>query len=62
MDASQEVQAIQIIALRTAIPIHSSDYPVFKLLLEDFVKAIAAAGLEQKVRMVVLNCLLLLAR
>lgn len=50
MDASQGVQAIQIIAPRTAIPIHYNDYTVFKSPLEDFVKAIAAAGLENKVR------------
>lgn len=50
MDAKQGVQAIEIIAPRTAIPIHFNDYTVFKSPLEDFVKAIAQAGLEHKVR------------
>lgn len=50
MDALQGVQAIQIIAPRTAIPIHYNDYTVFKSPLEDFIKAVAAAGLESKVK------------
>ena len=50
MDAKQGVQAIQIIAPRTAIPIHYNDYTVFKSPLEDFMKAVAEAGLENKVR------------
>ncbi len=50
MDAKQGIQAIQIIAPRTAIPIHYNDYTVFKSPLEDFIKAVAAAGLENKVR------------
>jgi L-ascorbate metabolism protein UlaG (beta-lactamase superfamily) len=50
MDARQGVQAVQIIAPHTAIPIHYNDYTVFKSPLEDFMKAIAAAGLEHKIR------------
>lgn len=50
MDAKQGVQAIQIIAPQTAIPIHYNDYTVFKSPLEDFIKAVTAAGLEDKVR------------
>jgi L-ascorbate metabolism protein UlaG (beta-lactamase superfamily) len=50
MDAKQGVQAIQIIAPQTAIPIHYNDYTVMKSPLEDFKKAVAAAGLENKVR------------
>lgn len=50
MDAKQGVQAMQIIAPRTAIPIHYNDYTVFKSPLEDFKQAIVAAGLENKVR------------
>ncbi len=50
MDAKQGVQAIQIIAPHTAIPIHYNDYTVFKSPLEDFQKAVVAAGLEHKVR------------
>ncbi|YAF95845.1 MAG: MBL fold metallo-hydrolase [Nodularia sp. CChRGM 3473] len=50
MDAKQGVQAIQIIAPRTAIPIHFNDYTVFKSALEDFKRAIAQAGLENQVK------------
>ncbi|ARV59553.1 MBL fold metallo-hydrolase [Nostocales cyanobacterium HT-58-2] len=49
MNAEQGVQAIQIIAPRQAIPIHFNDYTVFKSPLEDFKRAIAQAGLEDKV-------------
>jgi L-ascorbate metabolism protein UlaG (beta-lactamase superfamily) len=50
MDAKQGVEAMQIIAPRLAIPIHYNDYTVFKSPLEDFKAAIAAAGLDHKVR------------
>lgn len=50
MDAQQGVQIMQIIAPRTAIPIHYNDYTVFKSPLEDFKKAVAQAGLQDKVR------------
>ena len=50
MDAKQGVEAIQIIAPRTAIPIHYNDYTVFKSPLEDFVAAVTTAGLESKVK------------
>ncbi|QIR41652.1 MBL fold metallo-hydrolase [Tolypothrix sp. PCC 7910] len=50
MDAIQGVQAIKIIAPHTAIPIHYNDYTVFKSPLEDFMQAVAAAGLETQVR------------
>lgn len=50
MDAQQGVQAIQIISPQTAIPIHYNDYTVFKSPLEDFISAVKAAGLEEKVR------------
>lgn len=50
MDAKQGVEALQIIAPKVAIPIHYNDYTVFKSPLEDFVKAVEAAGLESKVR------------
>lgn len=50
MDAKQGVQAIQIIAPKIAIPIHYNDYTVFKSPLEDFMAAVKAAGLEDKVR------------
>jgi L-ascorbate metabolism protein UlaG (beta-lactamase superfamily) len=50
MDAAQGVQAIQIIAPHVAIPIHYNDYTVFKSPLEDFMKAVTAAGLETQVQ------------
>lgn len=50
MDAKQGVQAVQIIAPHTAIPIHFNDYTVFKSDLEDFKKAIVQAGLENKIK------------
>lgn len=49
MDAKQGVQALQIIAPRTAIPIHYNDYTVFKSPLEDFKQAVKAAGLDDRV-------------
>ncbi len=50
MDAKQGVQAIQIIAPEMAIPIHFNDYTVFKSPLEDFQRAVTAAGLDGRVR------------
>jgi len=50
MDGKQGVKAIQIIAPRTAIPIHFNDYTVMKSPLEEFIEAVAAAGLENRVR------------
>jgi L-ascorbate metabolism protein UlaG (beta-lactamase superfamily) len=51
MDARQGVEAIRIIEPRTAIPIHYNDYTVFKSPLEDFKRAVAEAGLEEKVHL-----------
>ncbi len=50
MDGKQGVEAIQIIAPRTAIPIHFNDYTIMKSPIEEFMKAVAAAGLENQVR------------
>jgi L-ascorbate metabolism protein UlaG (beta-lactamase superfamily) len=50
MDAKQGVEAIRIVEPRTAIPIHYNDYTVFKSPLEDFKRAVADAGLEDRVR------------
>lgn len=50
MDGEQGVEALSIISPATAIPIHFNDYTVFKSPLEDFKKAVAAAGLENRVR------------
>ena len=49
MDAEQGAEAIRIINPREVIPIHYNDYEVFKSPLEDFKKAVAAAGLEGRV-------------
>jgi L-ascorbate metabolism protein UlaG (beta-lactamase superfamily) len=49
MDARQGVEAIRIIEPRNAIPIHYNDYTVFKSPLEDFKRAVAEAGLEERV-------------
>lgn len=50
MDAEQGVEAIRIINPREVVPIHYNDYEVFKSPLEDFKKAVAAAGFENRVR------------
>jgi L-ascorbate metabolism protein UlaG (beta-lactamase superfamily) len=50
MDAEQGVEAIRIINPREVIPIHYNDYEVFKSPLEEFKKAVGAAGLESRVR------------
>lgn len=49
MDAEQGVEAIRIIQPRRVIPIHYNDYTVFKSPLEDFKKAVADAGLADRV-------------
>jgi L-ascorbate metabolism protein UlaG (beta-lactamase superfamily) len=49
MDAKQGVRALKLIDPRRAIPIHYDDYTVFKSPLEDFAKAVRAAGLEDRV-------------
>lgn len=50
MDAEQGVEAMRILDPRTAVPIHYDDYEVFESPLEDFRRAVAAAGLEERVR------------
>jgi L-ascorbate metabolism protein UlaG (beta-lactamase superfamily) len=52
MDAEQGVELLQTVRPRTAVPIHYDDYEAFKSPLEDFVTAIRAAGLEDRVRYV----------
>lgn len=49
MDAEQGVRAIGIVNPHAAIPIHYNDYGVFKSSLDDFKKAVAAAGLTDRV-------------
>jgi L-ascorbate metabolism protein UlaG (beta-lactamase superfamily) len=50
MDAEQGVEAIRIINPREVIPIHYNDYEVFKSPLEDFKRAVEAAGFADRVR------------
>ena len=49
MDAEQGVRALRLIAPRMAIPIHYDDYTVFKSPLNDFQRAVEAAGLQDRV-------------
>ncbi|MFL6708788.1 MAG: MBL fold metallo-hydrolase [Massilia sp.] len=48
MDAKQGVRMLKLIAPRHAIPIHYDDYDVFKSPLSDFQRAVAEAGLSDK--------------
>jgi L-ascorbate metabolism protein UlaG (beta-lactamase superfamily) len=50
MDDEQGVEAIRIINPREVIPIHYNDYDVFKSPLEDFKKAVEAAGFADRVK------------
>jgi L-ascorbate metabolism protein UlaG (beta-lactamase superfamily) len=50
MDAEQGVEAIRIINPRELIPIHYNDYEVFKSPLDDFKKAVEAAGFADRVK------------
>jgi L-ascorbate metabolism protein UlaG (beta-lactamase superfamily) len=50
MDAEQGVEAIRIINPHEVIPIHYNDYEVFKSPLEDFKKAVEAAGFQNRVK------------
>lgn len=50
MDAEQGAEAIRIINPREVVPIHYDDYDVFKSPLEDFKKAVEAAGFTERVR------------
>jgi len=50
MDAEQGVEAIRIINPRKLIPIHYNDYEVFKSPLEDFKRAVEAAGFADRVQ------------
>jgi L-ascorbate metabolism protein UlaG (beta-lactamase superfamily) len=49
MDATQGVEAVRLIGATTAIPLHYNDYTVFRSPLEDFQRAVTAAGLEGRV-------------
>ena len=49
MDGRQGVEAVRLIAPQRAIPIHYDDYDRFKSPLDDFRRAVEAAGLADKV-------------
>lgn len=49
MDAKQGLELVRLIKPDVTIPIHFDDYDVFLSPLEDFKKAIAEAGLDEKV-------------
>src|SRR5215210_1625049 len=49
MDADQGLEAMRIVDPRTTVPIHYNDYGVFESPLEDFKRAVAEAGLEDRV-------------
>ena len=50
MDAEQGVEAVRIVNPREVIPIHYNDYEVFKSPLEEFKRAVAEAGFQDRVR------------
>jgi L-ascorbate metabolism protein UlaG (beta-lactamase superfamily) len=50
MDAEQGVEAIRIVNPREVVPIHYNDYDVFKSPLEDFKRAVEAAGFADRVK------------
>jgi L-ascorbate metabolism protein UlaG (beta-lactamase superfamily) len=50
MDATQGVDALQLIAPQVGVPIHYDDYDVFKSPLSEFQQAVQAAGLTHRVR------------
>jgi len=49
MNAEQGIEAMRIIHPDLAIPIHYNDYDVFKDPLDEFVRAVNAAGLQDRV-------------
>ena len=49
MDAEQGVEAVELFDADTSIPIHYDDYDVFESPLSEFERAVAAAGLEDRV-------------
>ncbi len=50
MDAQQGVEMMRTVSPGLSIPIHYDDYEAFKSPIEDFTKAVRAAGLEDQVR------------
>ena len=49
MDAKQGLELVRLIKPDVTIPIHFDDYDVFLSPLEDFKRAVAEAGLDEKV-------------
>jgi L-ascorbate metabolism protein UlaG (beta-lactamase superfamily) len=52
MDAAQGVELLETVRPAVGVPIHYDDYEAFKSPLEDFVAAVRASGLEDRVRYV----------
>ncbi|MEO3808730.1 MBL fold metallo-hydrolase [Sphaerisporangium sp. B11E5] len=50
MDAAQGVRWVRLIAPRVAVPVHYDDYTVFSSPLSAFRRAVARAGLSDRVR------------
>ena len=50
MDAEQGVELLETVRPGLAIPIHYDDYEAFKSPLDEFVSAVNAAGLDDRVR------------
>jgi L-ascorbate metabolism protein UlaG (beta-lactamase superfamily) len=48
MDAEQGVRTLKLVNAKINIPIHYDDYTVFKSPLEDFLRAVREAGLEDR--------------
>ncbi len=52
LDAAGGVEAVRIVDPRTVVPIHTDDWNLFGSSLDEFVAAMRAAGLEDKLRVV----------
>jgi L-ascorbate metabolism protein UlaG (beta-lactamase superfamily) len=50
MNAEQGIEAMRIMRPEVTIPIHYNDYDVFREPLDEFVRAVQRAGLQDKVR------------
>ncbi len=52
LDAAGGVEAVRIVDPRTVVPIHTDDWNLFSSGLDEFVAAMRAAGLAEKLRVV----------
>jgi L-ascorbate metabolism protein UlaG (beta-lactamase superfamily) len=52
LDAAGGVEAVRIIDPRTVVPVHTDDWNLFSSGLDEFVAAMRAAGLAEKLRVV----------